>query len=445
MSRSVGRPATHTVSARRTTTVSRRVSTGSTRTTRQFSSTTSRRVNAGTTRVTSSTIRKPRIGKSVSTGSLAHGPGTHVNLRNANTSTRVNVGNTGKGPGGITQGPGNKLSGAGLGTGPGMLTRPDGLNVPIQKPSGAGLGTVTPGGSASKGPSSIDQKVGAAGSTPGLGTPAKPPGPFVNPGGKLNQPGTHLTGPVGGANSLPGGPGTGTSPGPGKGPITGSGTGTGKGAGPGKPPPNGFKPTNVNITVINSRFVNAFRGSRLIYWRGAWASLAALSVIPAVYVGGLAYDPYGYLALAEPACSGITPEGYRLTWRDVPTDDGGTIPQCVAYYPRGKAAPVVAAGAVPGQAVNAAATSAMAQGCLVEIFSQASFAGTSSDVAADQPRLSDYGWDKQISSLAVKSGTWDFYSEPDYGGQMVRLLPGQYADLEGWDKQISSFMCTQTQ
>jgi hypothetical protein len=26
---------------------------------------------------------------------------------------------------------------------------------------------------------------------------------------------------------------------------------------------------------------------------------------------------------------------------------------------------------------------------------------------------------------------------------MVRLPPGQYANLEGWDKQISSFMCTQ--
>src|SRR5262249_26167255 len=77
------------------------------------------------------------------------------------------------------------------------------------------------------------------------------------------------------------------------------------------------------------------------------------------------------------------------------------------------------------------------------IYSQVAFTGMSSDVAADQPRLSEYGWDKQISSLDVKSGTWDFYSEPDYGGQMVRLPPGQYANLEGWDKQISSFMCTQ--
>src|SRR6516165_2712263 len=200
-----------------------------------------------------------------------------------------------------------------------------------------------------------------------------------------------------------------------------------------------------NIGVINGRYVNIFRGPRQIWWAGAWVSLAALAVIPAVYIGGIDYEPYGYVSLAEPVCSGVTPEGYRLTWRDVPTDTGASIPQCVAYYPRGRAAPTVAVGAVPGQAVGAAqpVAAAMAQGCLVEIYSQVTFTGMSSDVAADQPRLSDYGWDKQISSLDLKSGTWDFYSEPDYGGQVVRLPPGRYENLEGWDKLISSFMCAQ--
>jgi len=300
--------------------------------------------------------------------------------------------------------------------------------------------------------------------------------------------------------------------------------------------------------------VNVFGGPRRIWWAGAWVSLAAPAVIPGVWDGGIQYEPRGYVALAKPVCSGVTPEGYRLTWRDVPTDTGVVIPQCVAYYPRGRAAPAVAVGAVPGQTVCAAAQfgetghgwlgvriqqvtdeladslnispprgalvavvddrgpakpagiepgdvivkfdgkdikemrdlprlvadtpvgkqtpvviirrgeeetktvtlgrledgeklaaadpkcegtpepvgSAMAQGCLVEIYSQVAFTGTSSDVAADQPRLSEYGWDKQISSLNVKSGTWDFYSEPDYGGPVVRLPPGQYANLEGW-------------
>jgi Beta/Gamma crystallin len=292
-----------------------------------------------------SNIRKPNIGKQIGTGNLG---ASHVNIGN----TKTNTGNIGKlGPGGIKQGPGNKLAG-----GP------------------AGLGKVGPGG--------------------------------LKPG-----PGGLKPGPVGGL----------------------------------KAPPGGFKPAPGNIGVINNRYVNIFRGPRQIWWAGAWVSLAALAVIPAVWIAGLEYEPWGYVALAEPVCSGVTPEGYRLTWRDVPTDTGVLIPQCVAYYPRGRAAPAVAVGAVPGQAVGAAqpVAAAMAQGCLVDIYSQAAFTGMSSDVAADQPRLSDYGWDKQISSLDVKSGTWDFYSEADYGGQMVRLPPGQYGNLEGWDKQISSFMCTQ--
>jgi len=282
-------------------------------------------------------VRKPNIGKQVATGNLG---ATHVNASDSKTNTHVNIGNTNKlGPGGITQGPGNRLAG-----GP------------------AGL--------------------------------ARPPSPRLMPSG---------------------------------------------------PPPGGFKPAPGSMTVINDRYVSIFRGPRQIWWAGAWVSLAALAVIPAVYIGGIDYEPYGYVALAEPVCSGVTPEGYRLTWRDVPTDTGATIPQCVAYYPRGRAAPAVATGAAPGQTVGAAqpVMSAMAQACLVEIYSEVAFAGMSSDVAADQPRLSGYGWDKQISSLDLKSGTWDFYSEPDYGGQMVRLPPGQYENLEGWDKLISSFMCTQ--
>ena len=290
-------------------------------------------------------VRKPNIGKQVATANLG---ATHVNASNSKTNTHVNIGNINKlGPGGITQGPGNRLAG-----GP------------------AGL--------------------------------ARPPSPRLMPSG---------------------------------------------------PPPGGFKPAPGSMTVINDRYVSIFRGPRQIWWAGAWVSLAALAVIPAVYIGGIDYEPYGYVALAEPVCSGVTPEGYRLTWRDVPTDTGATIPQCVAYYPRGRAAPAVATGAAPGQTVGAApgqtvgaaqpVMSAMAQACLVEIYSEVAFAGMSSDVAADQPRLSDYGWDKQISSLDLKSGTWDFYSEPDYGGQMVRLPPGQYENLEGWAKLISSFMCTQ--
>src|SRR5262249_12808628 len=201
-------------------------------------------------------VRKPNIGKQVATANLG---ATHVNPSDSKTNTHVNIANTNKlGPGGITQGPGNRLAG-----GP------------------AGL--------------------------------ARPPSPRLMPSG---------------------------------------------------PPPGGFKPAPGSMTVINGRYVSIFRGPRQIWWAGAWVSLAALAVIPAVYIGGIDYEPYGYVAVAEPVCSGVTPEGYRLTWRDVPTDTGATIPQCLAYYPRGRAAPAVRTSAAarptgeagaPGQSSEAPA------------------------------------------------------------------------------------------
>src|SRR5262249_3052851 len=190
-------------------------------------------------------VRKPNIGKQVATANLG---ATHVNASNSKTNTHVNIGNTNKlGPGGITQGPGNRLAG------------------------------------------------GPAG-------PARPPSPRLMPS----------VPPPGESNLAPG-----------------------------------------SMTVISARCGSIFRGPRQIWWAGAWVSLAALAVIPAVYIGGIDYEPYGYVALAEPVCSGVTPEGYRLTWRDVATDTGATIPQCVAYYPRGRAAPAVAPGPAPRPTVRA--------------------------------------------------------------------------------------------
>jgi hypothetical protein len=52
-------------------------------------------------------------------------------------------------------------------------------------------------------------------------------------------------------------------------------------------------------------------------------------------------------------------------------------------------------------------------------------------------------WDKEISSLDVRAGTWDFFTEANYRGTMLRLTPGQYESLQAWDKQISSFRCAQ--
>ena len=62
----------------------------------------------------------------------------------------------------------------------------------------------------------------------------------------------------------------------------------------------------------------------------------------------------------------------------------------------------------------------------------------------DQPRLADNGWKNEISSIQVKAGTWDFFSEDEFAGENMRLAPGPYPELgPQWTKHIGSFMCVQ--
>ena len=197
-----------------------------------------------------------------------------------------------------------------------------------------------------------------------------------------------------------------------------------------------------NVARINNQNITIFRGRRDIFWRGRIRTLVALAVLGGITIGGTYFIADGYVPLAAPICRGITAEGCSLVWRDVATEDGDVIAQCVQFCPRRVAtavdAPVVA------QPVAAPVPAAMAQGCEISIHAEPNFGGVNSDVTADQPQLGQYGWDKAISSINIKSGTWDFYSDDNYGGQMIRLGPGQYPTLaQGWDKTINSLMCAQ--
>jgi hypothetical protein len=83
-----------------------------------------------------------------------------------------------------------------------------------------------------------------------------------------------------------------------------------------------------------------------------------------------------------------------------------------------------------------------AGGCEVAIYADANFNGQGTTTAENQPRLVDVGWKDEIASIQVKGGTWEFFSDDNYGGQTMRLQPGEYAQLgQEWTKQISSFMC----
>jgi len=58
--------------------------------------------------------------------------------------------------------------------------------------------------------------------------------------------------------------------------------------------------------------------------------------------------------------------------------------------------------------------------------------------------LSESGWQNEISSIQVQSGTWDFFTADNYGGNTMRLTAGTYPTLTpDWDKKINSFMCVE--
>jgi len=112
-----------------------------------------------------------------------------------------------------------------------------------------------------------------------------------------------------------------------------------------------------------------------------------------------------------------------------------SVPQCVQYCPRQR---VVRAVQV---APRAAVAAAPRTGCEVAAYQGKDLAGAALRTTEDQPLLNDQ-WNDQISSLQVVSGTWDFYLDTNFGGDVMRLSPGSYRDIgPNWERQISSFMC----
>jgi hypothetical protein len=192
--------------------------------------------------------------------------------------------------------------------------------------------------------------------------------------------------------------------------------------------------TRSGTTSIRNRRISTFTGRRF-WWRGGWRVLIGITLLTGFAVGPDFYYPEGYIALAEPVCTGYTDDGCALRWQDVAADDGSTIPQCVEFCPRVRR-PVAASAAPPVAA-------APRGGCEVEVFKDPNLAGGSFRTGEDQPLLNE-DWDKKIASINVISGTWDFTTEQQYNGDAMRLTPGTYRDLgPNWVDQISSFMCAQ--
>lgn len=209
--------------------------------------------------------------------------------------------------------------------------------------------------------------------------------------------------------------------------------------GPGKINPAVVKPVNFPVVKLaNNKFAPLWKQQHKIWWNGKWKVFVPFTALGVVLIGGGYYYPDAYVGFARPYCSGLTPDGCQLNWQQVNFEDGGADWQCVQFCPRPGAMP-------PPQAAALVAPPPVPQGsCEVTIYSDPAFAGTGVTTGEEQPTLSQSGWQNQIASIQVKSGTWDFFSDENFTGNTMRLQPGPYQDLgPDWTKKIGSFMCVQ--
>ena len=207
-------------------------------------------------------------------------------------------------------------------------------------------------------------------------------------------------------------------------------------AGPGKVVP--FKAGNFPVVKLGNKVAPVWKGQKKLYWGGKWKTFVPLAALGAVAIGGAYYYADSYLTVARPYCAGVTPEGCRLNWQRVDFEDGDSEWQCVSYCRRPGAPP-------PARTVALVAPPPMTQGgCEMAIFSEPGFGGTNATASDEQPNLGELGWQNQIASVKVAAGTWDFFTEPQFTGEVVRFGPGEYPDLgPDWSKRAGSFMCVQ--
>jgi hypothetical protein len=198
----------------------------------------------------------------------------------------------------------------------------------------------------------------------------------------------------------------------------------------------GAKP-KFPVVTVNNKYFPINKGQKYMYVGGFKKFFVPLGVLGVVLIGGSYWYPDGYVSIAGPACTGYTPDGCELHWREVDFADGGDAPQCVQYCPQ--------VGPPPAQIATLPPPPPIPQGaCQMTIFSDPNFGGSSAPTGDNQPSLAESGWQNAVSSIQVQAGTWDFFPEDNFGGNPIRLTAGPYPMLApDWDKKINSFMCVQ--
>ena len=192
------------------------------------------------------------------------------------------------------------------------------------------------------------------------------------------------------------------------------------------------------VVSMHNKFWPVLKGPKFIWFAGHRRFFIPVGVLGVVLIGGSYWYPDGYVSIAGPLCTGFTPDGCQLEWREVNFEDGGSAPQCVQYCPQ--------AGPPPAQVVTLPPPPALlANGsCQLTIYADPDFGGLSAPTSDNQPLLSETGWKDEIASIQVQAGTWDFYTAENFGGETIRMNAGSYPMLAPeWNKRIGSFMCVE--
>ena len=98
-------------------------------------------------------------------------------------------------------------------------------------------------------------------------------------------------------------------------------------------------------------------------------------------------------------------------------------------------------GMLTVEGVRQAAGQTNRRGCDVAVYRDPNYSGEAWRTSEDQLSAGPH-WSKQISSIVVISGVWDFYWDANYHGEVITLPPGPYPYVgDHWNDKISSFRC----
>jgi len=89
----------------------------------------------------------------------------------------------------------------------------------------------------------------------------------------------------------------------------------------------------VSRVSIGGQDYSLWRHGYRARYHDRWYTCVALSALPAILIAANEFYPFAYTDAPESSCDGLSEDGCQLVWQDVETEEGGVIPQCVAYCP----------------------------------------------------------------------------------------------------------------